>query len=96
MELTMLVPDEIGQRVRQLSDPDRFVTRALLRALREDPVHAGGQAEQPSQTAEEPVTEGPLVERDGLLLVSAQLEDPFVDHRQIRDEYLDRVMGSAG
>ncbi len=37
-----------------------------------------------------------LVERDGLLLVSAALDGAFVDHRTIREEYLDKLMGTAG
>ncbi len=38
------------------------------------------------------VSEGPLVERHGFLLVSAQLEGPLVDHREVREEYLAGVM----
>ncbi|MCP4663820.1 MAG: hypothetical protein GY856_51200 [bacterium] len=51
----------------------------------------------PSPAAPEapPVTEGPLVERHGFLLVSAQLEGPLVDHREVREEYLARVMEPA-
>jgi len=42
-----------------------------------------------------PISESPLVERHGFLLVSAQLEGPLVDHREVREEYLARVMGPA-
>jgi len=50
MEMTFLVPDELGQRVRQLADPDRFVTEALRRALRERPRSARETA-KPSRWA---------------------------------------------
>jgi hypothetical protein len=35
----------------------------------------------------------PLVERDGFLVVRAELDGPFIDHRAILEEYLDRLIG---
>jgi bifunctional DNA-binding transcriptional regulator/antitoxin component of YhaV-PrlF toxin-antitoxin module len=44
----------------------------------------------------EPVHEPcPLVERDGLLLINAPLEEPVPDHRQVREERLARLTESA-
>ncbi len=43
------------------------------------------------QAPTSPVSESPLIERNGLLLVSARLDGPLVDHRVIREEYLDAV-----
>ncbi len=91
MQLTILVPDEIGQRVRDLPDPDRFVTKALRRAFHEPPAAATGEPRKPVR--KDPVLEGRLVERDGLLVISGRLEGPYMDHRQIRREYLDQVTG---
>ena len=51
MQLTVLVPDELGQRVRQLPDPDRFVTEVLLRALPERPAPESESAEKTSRWA---------------------------------------------
>ena len=51
MQLTVLVPDEVGQRVRRLPDPDRFVTEALLRALRQRAAPAREIAEKTSRWA---------------------------------------------
>lgn len=39
---------------------------------------------------------GPLTERGGLLLVSAPLEGPWIDHRTIREEYLDETLDPQG
>jgi len=51
MELTILVPDELGRRVRRLPDPNRFVAEALVQALRECPKPAQEEAEKPSRWA---------------------------------------------
>ncbi len=42
-------------------------------------------------TPTSPGSKGPLIERNGLLLVSARLDGPFVDHRAIREEYLNAI-----
>ncbi len=86
---TYPVADELIAVVRSLSaERQRFLLElARAWAKPESP---------PAQPEAAKVTGGPLVERDGLLIVSAQLDGAFVDHREIREEYLDKVMGTTG
>jgi hypothetical protein len=71
------------------------LTRRLIDSL--EPSNA--ELRQLGQTRGErtpSVPKGPLTERGGLLLVSAPLEGPWVDHRTIRDEYLDEILDPQG
>lgn len=49
---------------------------------------------QESLAKEETVVknQSPVVERDGFLVVRGELQGPLLDHRTIREEYLDRAM----
>ncbi len=84
---THAVTDELIAVLEDLP-PDR--QRQLLKLAR-----AWRKTGSPPAQPHEPATESPLVERGGLLLVSAKLAGAFVDHREIREEYLDKVMGSV-
>ena len=83
MELTILVPDELGRRVRKLSDPDRFVTEALSQAFKKSPKTALKESEKPSRWARlaAEIEEDP-VHLDGY---SDQLER---DARELREDFL--------
>jgi len=83
MHLTILVPDDLGQRVRRLPDPDRFVTEALLQALRERPKPAREEAEKPSRWARLAAE----IEKDPVHLdgYSEQLDR---DVREFREDFL--------
>ncbi len=83
------------------------VTDALVDVLRDLPLERQQQllelarawtkpASRPAQPEKSPDVNSALVERDGLLLVSAALDGAFVDHREIREEYLDKLMGTTG
>lgn len=85
MELTVLVPDEVGRRVRRLPDPDRFVTEALLQALRERLKPVREEGETPSRWARLAAEiEADPVHLDGY---SEQLER---DAREFREGFLFR------
>lgn len=74
--------------VQELSPDHQLQLLQMARALAYP-----GPSQTPSDVGSRPG--GALTERDGFLLVSAKLEGPLVDHREIRDEYMAKVMGPA-
>ena len=47
MKITITLPDEIGERVRQMPDPDEFVTHAVAQALEQ---RSGDSASAPGRS----------------------------------------------
>jgi hypothetical protein len=52
MKITIILPDEIAQRVRQLPDSDQFVTRAVEEALARELPPTPLSEPQPSKWAQ--------------------------------------------
>lgn len=51
MKITITLPDEIAERVRQLPDSDEFVTRAVEEALAKEPQPSPPSPDEPSKWA---------------------------------------------
>jgi hypothetical protein len=51
MKITITLPDDIAERVRQRPDSDEFVTRAVEEALAKEPQPSPPPADEPSKWA---------------------------------------------
>jgi hypothetical protein len=82
---TQRVREELMEVVQSLS-PDR----------QEQLLHWARSLAKPNRQLPSSSATGALVEKDGFLVVRSKLEGPLVDHRQIREEYLDKILEPKG
>ncbi len=82
MQLTIALPDEMARRIQKMRDPNRFITRAIAKAFKEDAPSEERAPAEPSRWARlaQRVAEDP-VHLDGY---SEQL---IRDAREFRDEF---------